>query len=499
MALLRSFSDPASHFGRLLLIASIVACGSRGGGPSEDPACATPAGCVDTPGDGSGLGGSSGDGGELTSGGSSGDGTNGGSTGVDPGAGGSSGSASGGSGSGGSGSGPIVTTSGPHFAGSGTGFRPLTPGCGPETAGQCTGSCEQGVGAVPTEIVRPPATLCFTGEGDPTPEDPSVVIEQVIERANGQEYVHARVTFDPRFTDNTYGSGSCCGWPDQRGHRFGDLTGSDHTELLLTDTAGNVAMNFKIDLITADSASACGYGTLGVSGGDGSVIAGDPSHVLAVATSADRNLNGCGYCTSPACGDSGDCTVDSPATDSSFTPAPETPNWDYRQVYEVWIDTAAFGDAGFGQAFITYTHSSPAKTSSDTLVVEPSPCPPAWDDPYCPPNVLLEGGNCFGSPPSGGGTGGSGSGGGAGGSESGGAGTGGTASGGAGGSESGGSGGSGGGDAPTCPVNEQVYITTEGASVCTPIPYSNYPDMAPCPAGYTLDLASEGRYCLPSN
>ena len=138
-------------------------------------------------------------------------------------------------------------------------------------------------------------------------------------------------------------------------------------------------MNFKIDLITADASAACGYGTLGVSGGDGSVITGNAEHVLGVATSADRNLNGCGYCASEACGPSGDCTVDSPATDASYTPAAGTPNWDYRQVYEVWIDAAAFGDSGFGQAFITYTHSSPAKASTDAVIVEPSPCPPTWD------------------------------------------------------------------------------------------------------------------------
>jgi hypothetical protein len=35
-----------------------------------------------------------------------------------------------------------------------------------------------------------------------------------------------------------------------------------------------------------------------------------PDWVLAAASSLDRNLNGCGYCQSPACG-GGECTVDS--------------------------------------------------------------------------------------------------------------------------------------------------------------------------------------------
>src|SRR5690606_2674568 len=149
---------------------------------------------------------------------------------------------------------------GPHFPGSGQSFRPLTVGCGPETADACTGSCEQQGGNPDTTVIRPPATLCFSGEGDPTPEDPSAVIEQVIETRNGQSYVHIRVTFDPAFTDNTFGAGSCCGWPHKRGHRFSDLTGSDHTELLLTNGNSETVMHFKIDLITADPNSACGYG-----------------------------------------------------------------------------------------------------------------------------------------------------------------------------------------------------------------------------------------------
>jgi hypothetical protein len=344
-------------------------------------------------------------------------------------------------------------------------------------------------------VIRPPATLCFAGEGDLTPEDPSVVIEQVIEKVNGKEYVHIRVTFDPSFTDNTYGEGACCGWPEKRGHHFTDLTKSDHTELLLTDATGATVMNFKVDLITEDPSSACAYGTLGVKGGDGSMLAGDPANVLAVSTSLDRNLNGCGYCKVPVCGSNGDCTVNSPATDAKYSPNPGAPNWDYRQVYEVWIDMAAFSDKGFGQAYVTYTHSSPAK-GTDTIQVTSTPCPPEWDTPYCPPSVIAEGGNCFGggSGGSSSGTGGASSTGGS--SASGGS----TASGGTtstGGSSTG-SGGTGGGTGTSCPPNFQSYITSEGASICTPIPFANYPNRAACPDGYTLDIASEGQYCLPN-
>jgi hypothetical protein len=370
-----------------------------------------------------------------------------------------------------------TTTTGPQFPGTGNGFRPLTAGCGPDTANQCTGTCEQQGGNQSVTIIRPPATLCFTGTGDPTPDDPSVVIEQSIETLNGVTYVHLRVTFDPRFVDNTYGTGSV-GWNPRRPHTFNrDLTGSDHTELQLTDATGATIINFKIDYISADPTQTCGYGTLGVAGGDGEVISGDPTKVLAISTSLSRNLNGCGYCQNAAC-DGGDCTVNSPATDENFTPNPGTPNWDYRAVYEVWIDASAFGSAGFGQAFMTYVHASPAKTSNNTLEVTATPCPPTWDTPYCPPSVIREGGNCFGSPP--GGAGGAGNGG-----------AGGTAG-------AAGYGGNGGATVTPCPINWQIYVSSEGRSTCTPIPFANYPGMTPCPAGYTLDLASEGRYCLPS-
>jgi hypothetical protein len=377
------------------------------------------------------------------------------------------------------------TTAGPHFTGSGSGFRPLTRGCGPETATQCTGTCEQTGGDPNVTVIRPPVTLCFSGDGDKTPEDPSAVIEQVIEKLNGVSYVHIRVTFDPSFTDNTYGAGAQ-GWPAKRGHTFvGDLTKSDHTELLLTNGESDTVMNFKIDLVTADPTTECGFGSLGVTGGDGSVIVGDPKDVLAVVTSSERNLNGCGYCKSAACGPSGDCTVDSPPTDAKFTPNAATPSWDYRVVYETWIALDAFGSAGFGQAYITYTHSSPAK-GTDTIMVASTPCPPEWDDPYCPPSVIAEGGNCFGTPTGGGGGTGVGGGTGAGGSGTG-----------SGGSSTGGSGGAPGGGGG-CPVNQQTYVTTEGASICTPIPFGGNPGMTPCPAGYHLDLATEGQFCLPN-
>jgi hypothetical protein len=316
-----------------------------------------------------------------------------------------------------------------------------------------------------------------------------VVIEQSIESLNGKSYVHLRVTFDPSFVDNTYGTNSSSGYPNRGGpHVYGhtfnpDLVKSDHTELLLTDATGATVINFHLDYISADAKQPCGYGSLGVTGGDGQVTSGDPTKVLAVTSSLQRDLNGCGYCKNAGCSPTGDCTIDSPATDDKYTANPQTPNWDYRVVYEAWIDATAFGTAGFGQAYMTYVHASPNKSTLTTLNVTPKPCPPKWDKPYCPPSVIEEGGNCFGS---GGGTGSGGAGGGTG--SGGTSGNGGTA----------GGGGSGGGTPMPCPVNYQIYIATEGKSTCTPIPFANYPNHSACPTGYTLDVASEGQYCVPS-
>jgi len=351
-----------------------------------------------------------------------------------------------------------------------TGFVPLKPGCGPETAKSCTNTCETGAGTT-TTVIRPPATLCFTSEEDPTPADPIAIIEQVIEEINGRRVVHLRVTFDPHFVDNTYGA-NAVGWnrgqtgsggatatgsggaanqdpmmgggkkPDMKmgmaksGHTFSDLVGSDHVELLLTDGSSATVMDIKVDYITASSAESCGYDNLGVTGGEGKVITGSASAIIASTSSLDRNLNHCGYCL----------TEDSPATDEYFTPNPATPKWDYRMVYEVWIDEAAFGSSGFGQAYITFVHASPSKLANNTVTVVPGQCPPTWDTPYCPEGQTGPG--CENS--------------------------------------------------GTCPPNQQLYVQTEGRSICTPIPFSGYPNMAPCPQGYVLDAATEGRYCVPA-
>jgi hypothetical protein len=196
---------------------------------------------------------------------------------------------------------------------------------------------------------------------------PAATVEYVGEVVDGTPQTHIRVTFALAFVDNSYGVNSI-GW-GKRGHWWKDLEKSDHAEVILSDGVGADRMQFKMDYISADPSTPSGYATLGVWGGDGSMIMGDEAHVLGVMTSLDRNLNVHGYSS---------YTVDSPPTDEDYTPSAEAPLWDYRMQYDVWVDDAAFGSAGFGTVDLEYVHASPSKTSDDTWKVERDDCPPFW-------------------------------------------------------------------------------------------------------------------------
>ena len=246
------------------------------------------------------------------------------------------------------------------------------PGAGTGNAGQSLPSgmvCDAVAGEHNTRIVKPVLKCLLPAKGT----KPAATLEQVLECASGKDAVHLRLTFDPAFVDNTFGTGSI-GWPHRRGHTFlKDLIKSDHAELMASDATGKQVVRFKLDYVSADASTPSGFGSLGVRGGDGSMITGDPAWIVAWNTSISRNMNERGYAS---------YTIDSPATDASYTPNPKAPEWDYRVVYEAWIDLAAFGSAGFGDATIESVHASPSKSGEDTLIVKPGKCPP----PECPPD-----------------------------------------------------------------------------------------------------------------
>lgn len=321
----------------------------------------------------------------------------GGNLGNDSGANGGMGGA--GSGTAGTGSGTAGTTgSTVGFPGSGTGFAgdPLAPGLGPDTNDECPTPPPL---STTTQVIGS-ATTCFYGD-TPNPDVPAATIEQVIEVVNGKKVVHIRITFNPTFVDNSYGE-NAVGWgppmtmpapkpmpgmpkPPKSGHTFRDLLGSDHIELELFNGEQTVSFQADVDYVSEDPSSPCGYGTLGVTGGEGKMIVGSASSVLAAASSLDRNLNGCGYCLPES----------SPATDENYTPSADAPKWDYRVVYELWIDAEVFGASGFGYAVIREVHASPSKIpGTNTVTVTPKPCPPGWDVPYCVPGPSGEGQEC---------------------------------------------------------------------------------------------------------
>jgi hypothetical protein len=237
----------------------------------------------------------------------------------------------------------------------------------------------------------PPYASC-AGEGAPTtppsgslclvPMDPGVgtvplaVIEHEFVTYEGVPAVHIRIVLDPTFADNTYGANTI-GW--SRDHKFGDLVGSDHCEVVVLNSAGEVVFDFWLDYLTADASAPCGYSSLGVSGGEGRVNLGDESAILAWTSSIDTNLNDRGYCDG--------YLVDSPATDAMCTPNPAAPDWDFRVVYEVWIALSAFDPTAFGSAYMSSVHASPSKFDTNTVEVEPGecPCPEDVDTSQCEP------------------------------------------------------------------------------------------------------------------
>lgn len=158
--------------------------------------------------------------------------------------------------------------------------------------------------------------------------------------------------------------------PERAAHTFRDLVGSDHAEIQLFDAEGELALHFKLDYLSESDTAPSGYASLGVSGGDGKLIVGEPASILAATTSLDRNLNGCGLAS---------FTESSPATDADYTPNPDASAWDYRVVYEVWVDAAAFGSAGFGTAAVEFVHASPSKSGRNSETVTPAPCLPPDD------------------------------------------------------------------------------------------------------------------------
>ena len=199
---------------------------------------------------------------------------------------------------------------------------------------------------------------CF----ESTDGNPDVGAQMSIDVQENANSVTLRTIYAKTFCDNTYGDNQI-GWPDNN-HTFDKLKGSDKLELTLYNGDGDVAIAFELDYLDDGQPTSSGYGTGGVTDGDGDMITGSESHILDVKTSLSENLNTFGY----------ELFEDSPATDDNYTPNPAYPNWIFEVWYEVTIDLDAFGASGWGYPTITDFHASPSKTGNNSEPVEFAEC-----------------------------------------------------------------------------------------------------------------------------
>lgn len=176
---------------------------------------------------------------------------------------------------------------------------------------------------------------------------------QMVPDANGDGIADIKITYvqSRGVVDNTYGANASPGYTKRP--NFSDRVGSDKAEFRLTNGDDDVVLHFFADYIS-ESGDPSGYGTLGVSGREGEMVAGDAASVLTVNTSLSDNLN-----QSP---EFYGFTVDSP-------PPPEPyPGWDYFNSYTIVVSGAAFEPSGFGGVTVLEVHNSPQ------MKVEPWPC-----------------------------------------------------------------------------------------------------------------------------
>jgi hypothetical protein len=173
--------------------------------------------------------------------------------------------------------------------------------------------------------------------------------------------------------DNTYGKNTI-GWgkgvaPSGKNHNFKDLKGSDKAEFIITDSTGNILLDFVLDYISESKEAPSGFASLGAIGSDGSVRLGSAEHLMDWSTSLDYNFNMLGYVL----------TTESPASDENYTENPDFPGWIFEVTYEFQVDGGLFVENGFGSLSVPIVHDSPNKigknkiyTKIDVAIPEPA-------------------------------------------------------------------------------------------------------------------------------
>lgn len=196
------------------------------------------------------------------------------------------------------------------------------------------------------------------------------LITEVLSSGN----VKVKLIVSKDLNDNTYGTNTV-NWPGNN-HTFNHLLKSDRANFVFKNGNGTTVLDFTLDYLYESSSFPSGYGVASVTAGEGSITVGSATKILNVNTSLNRNLNEFGYVL----------TTNSPATNSSYAPNPNYPNWIYEMIYEVTIDASAFGASGFGDVLIPSMHHSPNKLNFDNAVLTYTCTSPAsigdkvWED-----------------------------------------------------------------------------------------------------------------------
>lgn len=188
----------------------------------------------------------------------------------------------------------------------------------------------------------------------------------------------------PAPNDNSYGI-NAVGWPN--GHKFSDLTGSDHAGFMLVDPGGVTRLSFNVDYLSANTAAPSGYASLGVLGGDGKMLVGTSTGITATTSLANNlnNINIPGLFNAAHVQQFGSVNllVNSPPTDPAHTTYtisdPLLVGWDFHDTYFVTISAAKLASIGFDRTTwqvlpnASQLHNSPAKacpvTSQDGISV----------------------------------------------------------------------------------------------------------------------------------
>ncbi len=157
--------------------------------------------------------------------------------------------------------------------------------------------------------------------------------------------------------DNTYGT-NAIGWKEKPGHTLKALDRSDHAKIKLYDCGGHLVLEFFLDYATTSKVGS--LDCLGIHGGDGVMLFGDPASVLDASSSLDWNFN-VAIPTWPHKWQRSPPRVPANTYDPGTTADPDFP-WIYELTYEWSVSKAAFTGGCLGALEILEVHNSPYKS-----------------------------------------------------------------------------------------------------------------------------------------